>query len=69
MLGSVLPCYLSRKRFALLESVERMEHTVATGTTSLQAAEAGSYRERHDIRAEMNLASARLVVQHPSIEG
>ena len=48
------------RNYMYSESIERIEHTVATGTTSLQAAQAGSSYERTAIRKEMDIASERL---------
>ena len=48
------------KKYMYPESIERIEHTVKMGTTKLQAAQAGSFRERQIIGGETSLASGRL---------
>ena len=48
------------KRHMYTDSIEELEHTLAMGTSSLEAAQSGSYRERREIRLELSLASSRL---------
>ena len=49
-----------RTRHMYTSSIQQIEHTLNMGTTSLQAAHAGSAHERRRIQSEMNLASSRL---------
>ncbi len=51
------------------ESIEQIEHIVATGKTSLEAAHAGHVSERRRIRAEMGQASGRLASRRTLIYG
>ncbi len=48
------------KRVMYTDSIEEIEHTLAMGTTSLEAAQSGRRYERQGIRIEMSRASGRL---------